>query len=603
MVQDGAYPRELQHAFELAFRGSPLLAANRLLAAGRMQPPAAQAAAGAATGARAPDLMDGLSAALGRGDLAAIVPPGLSAAATAWWEQVLTAIKTRPEILPIIRRVVHGLPWYVRPAVGWLVPEQRLLELTRDALVAAAELTTPGHALQRLNRELFDLLGGRGPANGANGHHGHAADHRAMLLVMGRDDRPFQIVDSDGAVDDLTVHVREDEARNPEAGRQRRARRALGDKAARLIERTVAWREQTYTVEELVLRDVATAMKGELRTSPLWTLGGVPVSSHSQGGCAMDTADQPGVTDDAGKVHGYEGLFISDGSLFPTPVGVNPSSTIAALAERNVERFIERLGLPARAAERHAARVAAWRRRAAGWQLSPPIALSAPPTARPIGIRFTEEMAGFFVWDPPDRVATPRSFEDYLEAEVRGRQEGRSAHFRVHALVENLAAFLRDPRRDIAFVIDDQRRSELRVRDGRGTRERALPATGTMNLLVAGHEARHPRRRREERQMIYTLAAREGDTTFEVSGHKVLRDEPGLDAWFDTSVLFTEIVAHERGARRTGYGVLRVSLPEFVFGALPTFEVTGTDDPARVTWALAQFSHFFFGTLARVYAP
>jgi cholesterol oxidase len=53
-------------------------------------------------------------------------------------------------------------------------------------------------------------------------------------------------------------------------------------------------------------------------------------------------SDDPasGVVDDAGKVHGYDGLYVLDGSIVPTAIGVNPSKTIAALAERGVEHLI-----------------------------------------------------------------------------------------------------------------------------------------------------------------------------------------------------------------------------------------------------------------------
>jgi cholesterol oxidase len=53
-------------------------------------------------------------------------------------------------------------------------------------------------------------------------------------------------------------------------------------------------------------------------------------------------SDDPttGVVDDGGRVHGYDGLYVLDGSIVPTALGVNPSKTIAALAERGVEQLL-----------------------------------------------------------------------------------------------------------------------------------------------------------------------------------------------------------------------------------------------------------------------
>jgi cholesterol oxidase len=54
-------------------------------------------------------------------------------------------------------------------------------------------------------------------------------------------------------------------------------------------------------------------------------------------------ADSPdgGVVDPNGEVFGYPGLYVADGSLVPTPTGVPPSMTIAAMAERIVENLIK----------------------------------------------------------------------------------------------------------------------------------------------------------------------------------------------------------------------------------------------------------------------
>ena len=57
---------------------------------------------------------------------------------------------------------------------------------------------------------------------------------------------------------------------------------------------------------------------------------------HPLGGVPMADDPAQGVVDHRGKVHGYDGLYVSDGSIVPTALGVNPSKTIAALAERGI---------------------------------------------------------------------------------------------------------------------------------------------------------------------------------------------------------------------------------------------------------------------------
>jgi len=48
---------------------------------------------------------------------------------------------------------------------------------------------------------------------------------------------------------------------------------------------------------------------------------------------------------------------------------------------------------------------------------------------------------------------------------------------------------------------------------------------------------------------------------------------------------------------------VHVDLTGFLYNQLPSFEVTGTKDPALVSWAISKFAAFFFGELQRVYAP
>jgi cholesterol oxidase len=54
----------------------------------------------------------------------------------------------------------------------------------------------------------------------------------------------------------------------------------------------------------------------------------------------MSTTEREGVVDDVGRVHGVPGLRVCDGSVFPGPVGANPSLTIAAFADRLADDLI-----------------------------------------------------------------------------------------------------------------------------------------------------------------------------------------------------------------------------------------------------------------------
>ncbi len=63
------------------------------------------------------------------------------------------------------------------------------------------------------------------------------------------------------------------------------------------------------------------------------------ITPHPLGGCSMGDGPKSGVVDDSGEVFGYPGLYVADCSIVPTPIGRNPSRTIAALAERIADKM------------------------------------------------------------------------------------------------------------------------------------------------------------------------------------------------------------------------------------------------------------------------
>ncbi|MGW4129164.1 FAD-dependent oxidoreductase [Amycolatopsis japonica] len=60
----------------------------------------------------------------------------------------------------------------------------------------------------------------------------------------------------------------------------------------------------------------------------------IPMTAHFIGGCAISDDPGRGVIDPYHRVHGYDGLHIVDGSTISANLGVNPSLTITAQAER-----------------------------------------------------------------------------------------------------------------------------------------------------------------------------------------------------------------------------------------------------------------------------
>jgi cholesterol oxidase len=60
----------------------------------------------------------------------------------------------------------------------------------------------------------------------------------------------------------------------------------------------------------------------------------IPMTAHFIGGCAIGESPETGVIDAYQRVYGHPGLHIADGSTLSANLGVNPSLTITAQAER-----------------------------------------------------------------------------------------------------------------------------------------------------------------------------------------------------------------------------------------------------------------------------
>jgi choline dehydrogenase-like flavoprotein len=85
------------------------------------------------------------------------------------------------------------------------------------------------------------------------------------------------------------------------------------------------------------LGDDLEAFIARVQQIPLRAGGWKLFSAHQMGSCRMGTDPQHSVAGPWGELHDVAGVWIGDGSAFPTPSGTNPMITIMALAHRTAE--------------------------------------------------------------------------------------------------------------------------------------------------------------------------------------------------------------------------------------------------------------------------
>ncbi|MCC6861599.1 MAG: GMC family oxidoreductase [Bryobacterales bacterium] len=98
------------------------------------------------------------------------------------------------------------------------------------------------------------------------------------------------------------------------------------------------------------LRRHARALRANYIANPIWSVFRTRhlVTAHPLGGCPMGEDYMQGAVDEFGRVFAgdgpvHDGLFVADGALVPSALGVNPFLTISALAERIAERKIQEM--------------------------------------------------------------------------------------------------------------------------------------------------------------------------------------------------------------------------------------------------------------------
>ena len=187
---------------------------------------------------------------------------------------------------------------------AWLAEVSQASGLARrsvSTLIRRGAARLAGHRNTALSHDITQILG-----------RGQFSSRALPILGMGRD------------VPDGTLYLRDETCDPP------------------MLDSTWTTRTSTRYFEMMIarMRAIADVLEGDFDVNPTYLLRRV-ITVHPLGGCPASTNVSPGVVDGWGNVYGVPGLRVCDGSVFPGPVGANPSLTIAAFADRVADSLLD----------------------------------------------------------------------------------------------------------------------------------------------------------------------------------------------------------------------------------------------------------------------
>lgn len=210
-----------------------------------------------------------------------------------------------------------------------------------------------------------------------------------------------------------------------------------------------------------------------------------------------------------------------------------------------------------------------------------------PPGSQATRVRFTEDMAGFVAFGEREHDRGARA----------GEAMGTTLSFRLTIATDDIDRFVADPVHEataVGYVA------------GSAVGGRCSVERGRFQLFV--HDA-DPR----DARMRYLLWFRDrAGHPLTLTGYKVIRDDPGLDTWRDTTRLYTRLLRSHVPADRirdddddevevVAAGILTITPRQFA-RQLTTFRASG---PSRIRslMGLVRFGQLFTSRLWDVYSP
>jgi len=418
----------------------------------------------------------------------------------------------------------------------WFVLEEGGYSGQLAKLVGGLDVSRlPAYAARRVGTSARRVLGS---ARDLGATLDAGADRTAVLLVMGNDR-------GDGRIElrgpGHRLHVTWDVTRN----------------------------DSLYQAERAVSGQVVRALGGHPFSTPTWRLFRQPVSVHNLGGARLGSDPETGVVDTDGEVFGHPGLYVLDGAAVPGATGANPSSTIAAVAERCIEVAVRRI-----TGNRD-------------WVAPQRVEVTHCDLPEDRAVRAVVARGG------PQRTGPGLVFREILRGTVAVPGDSARPHRRVvlrlTAQVPDLRAFLDDPVH--AALLGGTAEVEGL------TSEPATLDRGSLHLLASIHGGRR-------RTMDYIVPFDDdAGSSWLLQGSKLVYRRGAVGPWRATTRLAVALTSPaDRYDATVPTGTLAISVPD-VARLLLSLRTTGAAGPGDAVTTLLRFARFFATRVLLAFSP